>query len=51
MDRDKADRLRTEAANCDRRAEEKREDNPMYAEHLEIRADHCRRLARDAERE
>ena len=51
MDRDEADRLRIEAANCDRRADEKRDENPTYAAHLERRADHCRRLARDAEAE
>jgi hypothetical protein len=49
MDRDDADRLRIEAKNLDRRAEEKAEENPSYAAHLERRADHCRRLARDAD--
>lgn len=51
MDRDEAERLRTESKNCDRRAEDHRDDNPTYAAHLERRADHCRRLARDAEDE
>ncbi|HYH69413.1 MAG TPA: hypothetical protein VD866_32260 [Urbifossiella sp.] len=46
-----ADRLRVEAANLDRRAEEKADENPTYAAHLERRADHCRWLARDADNE
>lgn len=48
-DEDEADRLRGEAKRCDERAEEHAEDNPMYAEHLRRRANHCRRLARDEE--
>lgn len=48
-DAEEAARLRTEAANLDRRAADKADDNPTYAAHLERRADHCRRLARDAD--
>jgi len=44
-----AERLRVEAANCERRADRHRDDNPTYADHLQRRADHCRRLARDEE--
>lgn len=46
-DEHEAERLRVEAKNCERRAEEHAEDNPMYSEHLYRRAVHCRRLARD----
>ena len=49
-DRDEAERRRAEAKNCERRAERHAAGNPMYAAHLGKRADHCRRLARDAER-
>lgn len=46
-----AERLRIEAQNLERRAESKRDENPTYADHLQRRADHCRRLARDEEQE
>ena len=44
-----AQRLRSEAVSCERAAYRHREDNPRYADHLQRRADHCRRLARDEE--
>jgi hypothetical protein len=50
MATDRADRMRVEAKNLDKRAEEKADENPSYAEHLSRRADHCRRLARDEDR-
>ena len=46
---DEARRLREEADRCEKRAQEEAEGNPMYADHLQRRADHCRRLARDEE--
>ena len=48
-DQDERERLRIEAKNLERRSEEEREDDPTYADHLQRRADHCRRLARDEE--
>ena len=50
-DREEAQRLRGEADRLDRRAAELHDENPSFADHLERRANHCRRLARDADSE
>ena len=48
-DPDEAERLRSEARRCDKRAEEEAEDNPSFAAYMERRSSHLRRLARDEE--